>query len=571
MDKSLAVSLSGKEELSLAEELALESNLEAKLGALHSDQLEELDKLILAEEREKASKGLYEFVKLAWRYCDPAPFNGNWHLEMLCEHLEAVARRQIRNLVINVPPRTGKSLISSVIFPAWIWAMPEEEGTWLGRKTSFISSSYAQSLALHHSLLSRIFVQGPWYQRLFGVTISPHQAQKSQFTALNGGSRLAVSVGSRLTGFGFDILLIDDPLNAVEASSDVVRNSVIEWNDFAMSTRANDPAKACRILIMQRLHEGDLTGHLLDGGDVDCHLVFPMEYEIDHPFPVSSPIGGKDIRTEEGQLLWPTRYTAEVVNQIKRPLGEFGASGQLQQRPSPKEGGLLDPDKIEILDSLPEGKIIIDCRGWDFAGTEESVSIDAAYTASVRMVVLEDDPHTYILHAQRFREGPDQVKRRFLFQCKSDGRQTIQDIPQDPGSAGKYMTRDVSKSAQGYAVVSSPESGDKALRAMPLASDIDVGLIRAIRGDWWQAYRDELKLFPMGKYADQVDASSRVYRRISILREKTGNVVGVGVDFPKERSPVRRYEDLGDIEMKNRAIDRDEDEDEGGVDVVSPY
>lgn len=523
----LAKALSDKGELSFAEELSLVEDLESSLKYLSDKEIDIIDDLLLEEEKSLLELSLFDFMTSSWRWVDPAKFSSNWHHQYICEHLEALVRREIRVLVVNIPPRSTKSIACSVLFPAWVWAHPPQEGTWLGPQTSWIFASYAQSLTLFHSTMCRSLLLSKWYQRRWGetVTLRHDQAAKSEYALENGGMRLSLSVGSQITGRGYDIMGIDDPHNATEAESDDVRQGVINWYRQAVSTRANDPATSCQFLVMQRLHEADLCGYFMNQEEfVDAHLCFPMEYEKSHPFKSYSFLKVKDPRKKTGDLLWPSRVDAKELRRMKQNLGSYNSAGQLQQRPAPEGGGMIKPDHIHLLDEIPEDwEIEHAVRGWDFAATKEAErkKQDVPYTVGVKMIKFVGNPIYYIVHVKRKREGPEGVKKIFKATVEADGPDVLQDIPQDPGQAGVYQVSDLRKAVRGYPIKTSPEKGDKVLRAMPFAADVEDGLIGAVRDAWWQDYYDELELFDAGKYKDQVDATSRTYRRLSILCGKT--------------------------------------------------
>lgn len=294
--------------------------------------------------RETLEESLTDFVRSGWRYMDPAPYVGGWHIDAICEHLQAVTDGQIRRLLINVPPRTSKSTLCSVAWPAWTWAQPEATST-AGPQIQFLFASYAQSLSLRDSVKSRRLIESPWYQERWGhrFNLTGDQNTKIRFENSLGGYRLATSVGGSLTGEGGSIILVDDPHNAVEMESELEREAVIGWWDESLSTRLNDPKTGAYVIIMQRLHEEDLSGHVLsrDIGDW-THLCLPMRYEPQrHCVTV---LDWEDPRKEDGDLLCPDRFGEAEVALLEATLGPFGASGQLQQRPEPRGGGIFKRD-----------------------------------------------------------------------------------------------------------------------------------------------------------------------------------------------------------------------------------
>jgi hypothetical protein len=281
---------------------------------------------------EMAGRSLREFVRQAWPIVEPStPFVPGWHIDAIIEHLEAVSRGQIRNLLINVPPRHMKSLLVSVFWPSWEWIrFPERR--WL-------YSSYAASLSIRDSVNCRRLIESPWYQEHWGdrFALTSDQNTKGRFDNNRTGYRLTTSVGGAVTGEGGDRIVCDDPHNVQEAESDSIRKSTLDWYDVVMSTRVNDPKTASKVVVMQRCHQQDLSGHLLEQGGFE-HLRLPAEYEGP---PCVTSIGWRDPRDEHGALLWPARFGTVEVEDLKRSLGSYAAAGQLQQRPSPSGGGIF--------------------------------------------------------------------------------------------------------------------------------------------------------------------------------------------------------------------------------------
>lgn len=288
-------------------------------------------------DKELAKRSLVEYIRQAWHIVEPGtPYVHGWHIDAICEHLEAVTRGEIRNLIINIPPRHMKSLITCVFWPTWVWTFRPE--------TRWLFSSYGENLAIRDSLKCRRIILHPWYQKNFGdvFKLTGDQNQKTRFENDKTGHRLATGVGGLGTGEGGDFIAVDDALKQADAHSIAARESVIDWWDNTMSTRGNDPNKVAKIVIMQRLHEQDLTGHLLERMKTDGqryeHLCLPAEYEETQRV---TSIGWRDPRTEVGQLLWPERFTPTALRDLKSSMGSYAVAGQLQQRPSPDEGGIF--------------------------------------------------------------------------------------------------------------------------------------------------------------------------------------------------------------------------------------
>ncbi|MEP7352898.1 MAG: hypothetical protein ABI824_06670 [Acidobacteriota bacterium] len=272
---------------------------------------------LLAEiDRELASRSLREFVRQAWPSVEPSTvFVSGWHIDAICDHLEGISRGQIRNLLINVPPRHMKSLLVSVLWPAWEWI------TWPERRWLF--SSYGAQLSIRDSVKGRRLIESPWYQQHWGDVfhLSGDQNTKGRFDNNRSGYRIAISVGGAATGEGGDRIVCDDPHNVQEAESDAIRQNTNDWWNVVMSTRQNDPKTSAMVVVMQRCHERDLSGQLLQQGGYE-HLCLPAEYE---PVTRVSMLGFADPREQPGELLWPARFGADELVALKRSLGSYAA------------------------------------------------------------------------------------------------------------------------------------------------------------------------------------------------------------------------------------------------------
>src|SRR3984957_11524752 len=283
-------------------------------------------------DRERATRSFRQFVRQAWAIIEPhTPFVPGWHIGAIIEHLEAVTHGEIRNLLINVPPRHMKSLLVSVLWPAWEWTR------WPERRWLF--SSYAATLSIRDSVKCRRLIESAWYRARWGhvFVLTGDQNAKMRFDNNRSGYRLSTSVGGAVTGEGGDRIICDDPHKVDEVESDTVRKAATDWWDVAMSTRVNDPKTSAMVIVMQRCHQRDLSGHLLEKGNFE-HLCLPAEYE--GPSRVTS-IGFSDPRTQPGELLWPERFGPTEIADLKINLGSYAAAGQIQQRPAPAGGGIF--------------------------------------------------------------------------------------------------------------------------------------------------------------------------------------------------------------------------------------
>ena len=258
-------------------------------------------------------RSLSLFIKKAWSTIEPNRyFYDNWHIDAISDHLQAVVQGDIKRLIINIPPRHMKSISVSVALPAWTWTLDPSK--------KFLFASYALSLSIRDSVKCRRLIESPWYKSYFGemFELTSDQNQKQRFENDKTGIRIATSVDGALTGEGGDIILVDDPHNVREAESGIVREAVLDWWNQAMQTRLNDPKNGAFIIIMQRVHENDLTGHILANEYDDWeHLCLPARYEANHPTPVKSSLGFVDPRTEEGELLWKDRIDEKTLSNLE--------------------------------------------------------------------------------------------------------------------------------------------------------------------------------------------------------------------------------------------------------------
>lgn len=308
----------------------------------------------LRQEADRLAQDLRAFIRSAWTVLEPATvYHHGWHIDAIAEHLEAAYAREIRKLAIFVPPRCMKSLTVSVFGPAWRWTTTPTE--------RFLTASYADSLATEHAKKTRDLIQSAWYRARWGhvFQLAGDQNVKRHYENDQRGYRFATSVGGSGTGFGGDVIVIDDPHNAQEADreTDADRKAVLDWHDGTVSTRFNDPKTGVEILVMQRLHQQDLAGHVLDKGGWTT-LTLPARYEprlmvqlpsetvVDLATPpvrvleTGRRLSG-DPRTIEGELLWPDHVPEPELAEIERNLGPIKAPGQLQQRPAAAEGRIL--------------------------------------------------------------------------------------------------------------------------------------------------------------------------------------------------------------------------------------
>jgi predicted phage terminase large subunit-like protein len=484
--------------------------------------------LIKEIDKELATRSLLEFVRQAWQIVEPAtPFVEGWHIVAIIEHLEAVTNGQIRNLLINVPPRHMKSLLVSVFWPAWEWIR------WPERR--WLYSSYAASLSQRDSVACRRLIESNWYQSLWGdrFALTSDQNTKGRFNNDRSGYRLATSVGSSITGEGGDRIVVDDPHNVQDAESDTIRKTTIDWFDIVMSTRVNDPKTAAMTIVMQRCHQRDLSGHLLEKGGWE-HLCLPAEYE--GPRKVTS-IGFFDPRQEQGELLWPGRFGPAEIENLKRSMGSYAVAGQLQQRPSPSGGGIfkrnwfrfwqppgadLPPILVKFPDGTqrsiaahPIGKVDERAQSWDCAFKDNDTSDFVVGQVWGRL-----GANFLLLDQVRARMNcPDTVK---AVRAVSDKWQYCSAKLIEDKANGSAVMQMLSREISGILPVN-PEGG-KVARAMAVSPLIEAGNVYLPHPElapWVNDFIEECAAFPNGAHDDQVDAMTQILIRWNAPREET--------------------------------------------------
>lgn len=433
--------------------------------------------------RLEAQEDFYFFVRRMFKARRGFRWAHNWHHEAICRALERVYRGECKRLIINIPPRYSKTEIAVVNFIAWaLGKCPDAE---------FIHTSYSGTLAVANSFMAKLMVEADEYRDIFPEVLLRHDSKsKGDWRTTAGGVVYATGSEGTITGFGAGkmrpgfggAIIIDDPHKADEARSDTMRKNVIEWFGNTLESRKNSPETPI-ILIMQRLHESDLTGFLLAGGNGEKweNLCIPAI-------------------TDDGTALWPAKHTIDQLR-VMEQANPYVFAGQYLQRPAPLAGGEFKPGKIEIIDAMPAGARLV--RGWDLAGTKDG----GDWTAG-GLLGLTSDGRYVIGGMERVRESPEGVEAIIKATATRDGQLTTVTIPQDPGQAGKSQVRALTRMLGGYPVSSKPVSGDKVQRARPFAAQVNVGNVLMVRGPWNDALLDEMRNFPNGAHDDQIDALS---------------------------------------------------------------
>ena len=436
----------------------------------------------------------YAFIERCFLQLNPQTrFYRNWHLEVMAARLEAWRQGKIRRLIINVPPRHLKSHCASIALAAWI----------LGHDPAaqILCVSYAQDLSDKLARDCRAIMMSPWYQRLFRTRLSPQKQSVQEFVTTAQGYRLSTSVGGILTGRGADYIIIDDPMKPNEALSDTLRRGANQWFDNTLFSRLNDKRTGRIMLIMQRLHEDDLVGHVLERLDWEV-LAFAAIAEQYEEFVIENPYGTRRFARQTGDVLHPEREPLATLKEIRENLGEYNFASQYQQAPAPFGGGMVKTEWLKRYTSKdrPERFDLL-FQSWDTANT---VSELADYSVCTTWGVK--DRHLYLLDVLRKRMDYPELKRAVHQQWQLHGATVI--LIEDRAS-GTQLIQELK--AEGlHAVTRFVPEGDKVMRLHAQTATIENGFVHLpSEASWLADYLHEITTFPNAKYDDQADSTSQ--------------------------------------------------------------
>ncbi len=460
-----------------------------------------------ADEIRDRCKTLRGFVGEAWHVLEPiARFSPNWHVDAVCEHLEAVSNEQINRLLINIWPGSMKSLLVSVLWNAWEWGprgMPSMR---------HLSTSYTDKPITRDCRKTRDLILSEWYQTLWPAVRLVRTGETS-FANDQTGTREGAAFGS-LTNQRGDRFNLDDPHSTETAESDAERETATRKFREGALNRLNDEQRSAIVVMMQRLHAKDISGVILELGMPFVHLMLPIEFEPDRRCVTS--IGFRDPRTNDGELADPKRFPPSIIEHKKKNMGAYAYAGQYQQRPSARAGNMFKrawfADKMIRKDAIPANTRWV--RHWDLAGSTKKTS---PFTAGVKLGVTPDR-RFIVADVRRERVESADMRKLIRLTAQLDGLRVYVQIPQDPGQAGKDQAKDiVSNELAGFNAHKMIETGDKEQRAEPFSAQCENGNVYYVEGDWNEAYIDELCEFPNGKFADQVDASANAFSRLMTI------------------------------------------------------
>ncbi len=461
---------------------------------LTNEEQFELLHLLLTKDYKLSEKSLSNFVKSAWPVLEPKnQYIHNWHIDLITEHLEAVTSGQLKRLIVNIPPRYMKSLCVSVMWPVWSWIRNPE--------LRWIFASYSQSLSTKHSVDRRQLIQSNWFQDNWSknFSLAEDQNQKTEFLNSKRGHMVSTSVGGTVTGKGADIIVVDDPHNPVEASSDVLRTKALEFFDQTLTTRLDNKKNGAIVVVMQRLHEEDLTGHLLEQKDW-THLCLPVlaEKKTIYSFPISN----KTKQLNQNEPLFIERENYDELQKQKRALGSIAFAAQYQQQPSPAEGAIVKKEWFRFYDVTPD-KFDEIIQSWDmsFKDSENSDYV-------VGQVWGRIGANKYLL---------DQVRKKMSF---TDTVKAFKDLTIKWPKAYRKLVEDKANGTAIISILKNQISGivpinpteSKLARLSAISPQIEAGnvfLPNTKFKPWINDFLDEVLRFPKGKHDDQVDCMSQ--------------------------------------------------------------
>ncbi len=474
------------------------------------------------------SPTLKEFVHEAWTHLEPvSPLVWNWHLDLICDYLTLIKNNgfkkkcgeELEGIIFNVPPRTMKSLLISVFFPIWVWTVDPS------RRFMFVS--YSEKLSTQHSIFRRRVIESAFYQRHWGkvFSLSRDQNVKSHYENSCRGTMFSTGMQATATGMGGDVLIFDDPLNPEQAISQVEREAVNLRFDTTFRSRINDPVTGVKIIIMQRLHELDLTGHVLERESHRWkHVSLPAIAEKDEKweFPLDSRV---EIQ-KAGDLLWPQRLTQSFLDSQRVGMGSWAFNGQYQQSPAPMDGGIVKRAWVRFYREIPEHFEFM-VQSWDctFSGGSDNDFVAGQVWARSGGKYYMLPYRTY----ERLDFGPTMAA---IKSCHGKFPRAHAILIEDKAN-GPAIISELQKEIPGVVAVN-PEGG-KIARAQATAPLWEAGSIelpdpQVFGATWMEDYLHNICAFPKAAHDDDMDATSQA---LIYMRSRLGGGI---VDFYRQQS-----------------------------------
>lgn len=427
----------------------------------------------------------YEFVKEAWQHVDCDDFIPTYHIKVVSAHLQAVAEGKIKRLIINIPPGFAKSLLVSVLYPAWVWLTNPQH--------CFLTGANSTPLSTRDTVRSRDLIKSEWYQYIWAkaFAFSSDQNQKTYYTNDKKGHRVSFSTSSNFTGWRANTLLLDDPLSFNDKYSKLKRDKVNHMVGGGLMTRLKKQKEDSIVVMGQRLHYEDVTGFLSKTGDWEV-LNLPLIFNEATKCKTSI---FEDNR-QEGELLWSECWDEEIVKSVQRSLGNVEFSAQYQQSPIELSGGIININWFKYHRVLPEFDRIVD--SWDTAfGEKEENDYSVGLTFGITNNMY------YLLNVYRKQVGMPELKRAML-----DIHNTFcsnQILVEDKAS-GKSVQQELTFNTRLPIKLITPK-GCKVTRAHAASPTVEAGKVSLPNeSEWLFLFKEEISQFPAGSHDDQVDA-----------------------------------------------------------------
>jgi predicted phage terminase large subunit-like protein len=446
------------------------------------------------------------FTERAFYELNPqAKFLSSPHIEVLVSKLESCRQGKLRRLIINLPPRSLKSHAASVVFPAWL----------LGHDPTkqIICASYGQDLADKHARDCRTLMASTFYRRLFPNThLSLEKQSVDEFVTTAQGFRMSTSVGGVLTGRGADLIILDDPLKPDEALSETRRNAVNEWYDNTLVTRLNNKETGVIIIVMQRLHQDDLVGHVLAQENWEL-LSFPAIAEEEEVCFIQNFLGRRSWHRGVGEALQPERESLSTLGHMRQTIGEYNFASQYQQNPMPVGGAIVKTEWLRYYgpDDLPPSFLYV-LQSWDTANKSGELN---DYSVCTTWGISGEN--YYLLSVFRRRLNYPDLKRAVLEQAR---RYKADKIVIEDKASGTQLIQDLKFEGQcGVEPYEAPSGMDKTVRLYGQTAEFESGRVLLPRSaPWLKAYVRELTTFPGVKYDDQVDSTTQALDHLKTNR-----------------------------------------------------
>lgn len=508
----------------------------------------DINNLAILADAELCKRSLHYFLKQAWSHIEPATYVDNWHIDILCQHLEAVSRSEIKRLIINIPPGHMKSMLVSIFFPVWLWINDPSK--------QILSTSHSMGFSSRDTGRARELIESEWFKERWHIELRDDQNAKTDYKNTRFGFRMAKPF-SKLTGGRGNILIIDDPMSVDDAKSITERMNVKDTMLQSVPSRLNDLENDAIIIIAQRLHMEDIVGVIQDAGLEYDILSIPALYEGDKVFNTSLKL--EDPRTEIGELIFPAKFSAKAMSEMEKSLGAYAWSAQYQQNPVPATDGYFNQDWLLWYeeDERPKAKEM-----FVYMTTDHAPSGKGDFNAGVIWGV-DHKGHYWLLDAYHKQTnimdalGVQSVAGEYELMSEGfipmlEKWKPIYWIPEDDNSWKSFepFAKNIMRDTGTAHTVIKPiptRGGDKEAKNMPFAAACQNGMVHLPKHNTKaQELVTQMLTFPVGKHDDFIDAAGHIFRASQIWR-------GVVNKPAAPRKEIDGYRRMSDQESDNQS------------------